>query len=539
MLYGTSDRQTAWKHLSEPWDLIVVGGGITGAGILREAVRIGLRVLLLEQNDFSSGTSSRSSKLVHGGLRYLNHFHFGLTWESVHERDILLKEGPGLIERLPFLFPTYEHDKLPAWAMEVGLFMYGWMAGKWSVHQKLSPQELQMMLPGLSGERLTGGFRFYDAQTDDARLVLRVIREGIATGHAIALNYARVEGLLRNASGQVNGVLVRDRETGLTFEARAAAVVNATGAWADQLRGEVGPTARMRPLRGSHLIFPHHRFPVFQAVTFPHPDDGRPVFAFPWEGITLLGTTDLDHHQDLDQEPTITPEEITYLMRSVQAHFPALGLTERDVIATLAGVRPVVSHGEEVAPSKESREHVLWNENGLLTVTGGKLTTFRSIALDALKALRKQLPDMPPVDDHLSALDPVPMVDEPLVGLTSNEVMRLIARYGPQIVDFITERPEAERQHIGGLPIHWLELVWAARHEAVIHLDDLLLRRVRLGLLTPQGGQKYLPRIRALTQAELGWDDARWDEEVARYLSLWREHYGPPETIGMKPALTT
>ncbi len=539
MLYGTPDRQTAWRRLTDQWDLIVVGGGITGAGILREAVRIGLRVLLLEQNDFSSGTSSRSSKLVHGGLRYLNNFHFGLTWESVHERDILLREGPGLVERLPFLFPTYENDRLPPWAMEVGLFMYGWMAGKWSVHQKLSPHELQMMLPGLSSERLSGGFRFYDAQTDDARLVLRVLREGVTTGRAIALNYARVEGLLYDEAGQVSGVRVRDRQTGCVSEARAAAVVNATGAWADRLRAGRGSSLRMRPLRGSHLIFPHHRFPIFQAVTFPHPDDGRPVFAFPWEGITLLGTTDLDHHQSLDQEPTITPDEVAYLMRSVQAHFPALGLTEQDVTATLAGVRPVVSHGEEVAPSKESREHVLWNENGLLTVTGGKLTTFRSIALDALKALRKQLPNMPPVDDHLSALDPVPSVDEPLPGLTAGEVTRLMARYGPKIVDFITERPEAERRRVGGLPIHWLEFIWAARHEAVLYLDDLLLRRVRLGLLTPQGGQKYLPQIRALIQAELGWDDARWDQEAARYLHLWHEHYGPPETIGMKPAQTT
>ena len=225
MLYGTPSRESAWSRLCDQWDIIVVGGGITGTGILREAARLGLKVLLLEQNDFASGTSSRSSKLVHGGLRYMNNFQFGLTWQSVRERDILLKEGPGLIEPLPFLYPTYENDKMPPWMMAFGLYMYGWMAGHWCIHQELDPSELQMMSPGLSRDHLTGGFRFYDAQTDDARLVLRVIREGVATGHALAINYARVEGLLRNENGLVNGVIVRDRQSDKVYKVDAAAVV--------------------------------------------------------------------------------------------------------------------------------------------------------------------------------------------------------------------------------------------------------------------------------------------------------------------------
>lgn len=536
LLYGTPDREAAWRRTGDRWDLIVVGGGITGAGILREAVRLGLRVLLLEQNDFASGTSSRSSKLVHGGLRYLNNFQFRLTRRAVCERDTLLRQGNGLIEPLPFLFPTYEHDHLPGWMMEIGLRMYGWMGGHWRIHQTLGPLDLQMMAPHLCGDHLTGGFRFYDAQTDDARLVLRVIREGVATGAAVALNYARVEGLLRDEDGQVRGVVVRDRETGRATEAYAPAVVNATGAWADRLRGEIGAEPRIRPLRGSHLIFSHQRFPVFQAVTFPHPDDGRPVFAFPWEGVTLLGTTDLDHPDGLDEEPGIAPEEVAYLLSAAQAHFPALNLGGGDIVTTFAGVRPVIRSAEAVAPSKESREHALWDENGLLTVTGGKLTTFRCIALDALRALRERPQAarqsgaaLPPIDDQLGALDHLPEIGPPPPGFTHEEALRLAARYGAAILDFAAKRPSDERKRIGALPHHWLEVRWAARHEAVLRLDDLLLRRVRLGLLVPSGGQPYLPRIRELAQDELGWDDARWQQEEADYLARWHAHYSLPE----------
>ncbi len=526
MLYGTPDRESAWECLGGQWDMIIVGGGITGAGILREAVRLGLRVLLLEQNDFASGTSSRSSKLVHGGLRYLNNAQFKLTWQSVCERDELLREGPGLIEPLPFLFPTYRGDAIPGWMMEIGLSLYSWMGGKWNAYQRLTPGELCALSPGLCADRLTGGFRYCDAQTDDARLVLRLIREAVGTGRAVVINYARVEGLLRGAGGLVNGVAVCDRVTGATAEAHAAAVVNATGAWADRLRGQVGARARIRPLRGSHLIFPQYRFPVYQAVTFPHPRDARPVFAFPWEGVTLIGTTDLDHRDDLDNEPSISPEEFDYLLRAAQAHFPDLALAADDVLSTFAGVRPVISRSQSKAPSKESREHVIWEEGGLLTVTGGKLTTFRHIALDALRALRRRLPRLEKVDDHLAALDPMPPV-EALPGLTHAEALRLVARYGPPILDLARVRPE-ELGRVNGLPIHWLELRWAARHEAVIHLDDLLLRRVRLGLLAPNGGEKFLSRIRQMAQSELGWDDVRWEQEVAAYQARWRAHYSLP-----------
>ena len=528
-LYGTADRETAFERLQEPWDVVIVGGGITGAGILREGVRSGLRIVLLEQNDFASGTSSRSSKLVHGGLRYLNHFQFELTRQSVLEREKLLSQGPGLVEPLPFLFPTYEHDAIPGWMMAIGLRLYAWLGGRWRVHEELQPQDVVRMVPGLSTEHLTGGFWFVDAQTDDARLVLRVIREGAASGNGIAINYARVERLLFDTNGQVNGVTVRDQITDRSIDIRAKVVVNATGVWADRLREQVAGSSHIRPLRGSHLIFSRQRFSLNQAVSFPHPDDGRPVFVFPWEGVTLLGTTDLDHGADLDEEPRITPDEVTYLLRAVQAHFPDYRLTEKDIRATFAGVRPVISHGQDADPSKESREHAVWEEQGLLTVTGGKLTTFRNIALDVLKQLSHHLPQMLSVDERLSALDPVPAIDKVPDGLTEDQARRLVARYGADILAFAAHYPARERETIDGLPIHWLELRWAARHEAVQHLDDLLLRRVRLGLLTPRGGEAYLRRIRTIVKQELGWNGKRWREEASTYRKRWLASYSPPK----------
>jgi glycerol-3-phosphate dehydrogenase len=532
-MLGAASREAAWQRVArEEWDLIVVGGGVTGAGILREAARVGLRALLFEQNDFAYGTSSRSSKLVHGGLRYLSQYQFSLTRQSVAEREILLREGPGLIERLPFLFTTYEDDRMPSWMTEVGLTVYDWLAHHWRAHQHVDAETLQMMVPGIASAGLTGGFCFYDAQTDDARLVLRLIREGTDGGKAVALNYARVEGLLRGGEGLVNGVVVRDQVGGAAHPASARAVINATGVWVDHLRRELGHAPRMRPLRGSHLIFSQRRFPIFQAITFPHPDDGRPVFIFPWEGVTLVGTTDLDHHENLDLEPAISPEEVGYLLRAVQVHFPLLALTQADVVSTFAGVRPVVDGGREVAPSKASREHVIWEEDGMLTVAGGKLTAFRRIALDLLHHLRDRLPSMPTLHDEMPALDPLPPIEPLPPDVTPEQARRLVAYHGAGILEWLAAAPVEERRPIQeGLPFLGGELRWAAQYEAAVHLEDLLLRRVRIGLLLPEGGAHLLPRLRGLVQNALAWDDNRWLEEETRYRELWKAHYSLPDEV--------
>jgi glycerol-3-phosphate dehydrogenase len=512
----------------ELWDVLVIGGGITGAGILREATRAGVRVLLVEARDFGWGTSSRSSKLVHGGLRYLRNFQIGLTRASVQERERLLEEGPGLIDPLGFLLATYEGDRPGGWVYEAGLTVYDLLALRWS-HRQYDAHDFQLLAPHITTAGLQGGFRYGDAQTDDARLVLRVIQEAVRDG-GVVLNYARAETLLRDGQGQVNGVLLRDRGDGpdRTVPVHARVVISATGAWADALREQLGASPRIRPLRGSHLIFPRRKLPVAQAISFLHPWDRRPVFIFPWEGITLVGTTDVDHAQPLDQEPHISGEEYAYLLAAVRTQFASLDLDAADVRSTFAGVRPVVGTGQ-VDPSKESRDHVLWEEEGLLTVTGGKLTTFRLIALDALQVAQKQLPDLQKPDKKQPVLDPVD-VDLPGAShLDQARRQRLLGRYGAAAPALVAAAEAGELEPVPDTDILWAELRWAARAEGVVHLDDLLLRRVRLGLLTDEGGWPIIERVRAIVQPELGWDDRRWEEEAEGYAALWQRSYSRPE----------
>ncbi len=518
-------REEVWAELSQEWDIIVVGGGITGAGILREATRLGLKVLLVEQKDFAWGTSSRSSKLVHGGFRYLKEGKVGLTRASVHEREQLLDEGPGLIDPLGFLLASYKGDNPGRIVYGAGLTIYDLLALQWS-HKYYSAQDFRLLAGNISQEGLKGGFRYGDAQTDDARLVLRVIQEAVIDG-GTAVNYVKAENLLRDDSGQVNGVVCRDMVTGQTTNAHAAVVINATGVWVDQLRGQVGGAPKIRPLRGSHLIFPLWRLPVAQAICFLHPFDRRPVFIFPWEGMSLVGTTDVDYNESLNNEPRITPEETAYLMAAVETYYPSLGVTLDDVVASYAGVRPVIGSGKE-DPSEESRDHVVWEENGLLTVTGGKLTTFRLIALDVLKAVRYRMPAMPKPDGNLPVLDPVDIKLPGAEMLDSRARRRLLGRYGVYAPKLVASAQTGELELIPGTRTLWAELRWAARAESVVHLEDLLLRRVRLGLLVKDGGAGLLPRLRAICQPELGWTDKRWESEVQAYLNLVQCCYSLP-----------
>jgi glycerol-3-phosphate dehydrogenase len=292
----------------------------------------------------------------------------------------------------------------------------------------------------------------------------------------------------------------------------------------------------LRKLRGSHLVFPWSKLPLTRGVNLVnHPSDGRSLYVFPWEGITLIGTTDVDHGERVETDPRISPGEVDYLMAAVSHLFPSLVLTESDVQASFAGVRAVVDTGK-ADPSKESREFVLWDEQGLLTVTGGKLTTFRLMAHDALRAVRKRLPGTPKFDAGQRVLDALPDESTLCDDLSPAARLRLLGRYGADAPDVIAAAQPGElapilrslrtdAQNVASL---WAELRWAARAEGVVHLDDLLLRRVRLGLLLPEGGLPWLERIRAVIQPELGWDDARWAQEVQAYTRLWQERYRLP-----------
>jgi glycerol-3-phosphate dehydrogenase len=527
MIWNASWRERLWNELPTSWDLIVIGGGITGAGILREAARNGWRVLLVEANDFGSGTSSRSSKLVHGGLRYLRDGKLRLTLVSVRERQQLLKQGRGLINPLGFLLANYEGDRIPAWVFGMGLILYDIMGLQWG-HRQYDSDTLRTFCPQLSDNGLEGGFRYFDAQTDDARLVLRVIREAVLAGGHV-LNYARVEELITSKRGLVQGVALCDQSPdgmGRTVELHAHQVINATGAWTDALRTRLGNQPRMRKLRGSHLIFPWSHLPLTRAVTFLHPRDGRPVFAVPWEGVTLFGTTDVEHADELHQEPRISSDEVTYLLEGMTYGFPGAPLSIADLLCSFAGVRGVIDTGKS-DPSRESREHVLWDEQGLLTVTGGKLTTFQTMAQDALRLIRRRLPPVKRrkgADRVLDALAPEPLETS---SYPATIRWRLAGRYGHDIGKVLPLIEKNEDWTIGDSPHLWAELRWAARAEAVVHLDDLLLRRVRVGLTLPRGGLSELAQIRSLVQSELGWDDDRWHTEVAHYQQLWNSTYMP------------
>lgn len=512
-------RDEVWSRLDQPWDLIIVGGGITGAGILGEAVRHGKRALLVEAQDFSSGTSSRSTKLVHGGLRYLRQGQFLVTRKSVRERERLMQEGAGLVNPLAFSLAAFPGDEMPKWMYGVGLAMYDALAGKWA-HEAQSKEAIVKRIPGAEGSAVLGGYRYFDAQTDDSRLVLRVLREAVRQG-GTAINYVKAESLLRTADGQVRGVVLRDMAPGATrtAEVQSTVVINATGAWADELRASIGQEGRLRKIRGSHLTFRHSRIPLPEAVSILHPRDQRAVFVIPWEGVTILGTTDVDHG-DLTEEPAISDAERTYLLEAAAKIFPSLEVGERDIISTWSGVRPVINTGKS-DPSKESREHAIWNENGLLTITGGKLTTFAVMARDVLAAAK-----------GLGELQPRTRVLEPNVeeivwpsSIVDEDRLRLLGRFGGELPELLADKNGSHR--IDGTIALWSELRLAARSEAVVTLADLLLRRVRLGLLLPNGGLELEPQVRAVAQPELGWSDEKWAAELERYRETWTKAYAP------------
>jgi glycerol-3-phosphate dehydrogenase len=516
------------SNLPKTVDLVVVGGGVTGAGVLREAARAGLAALLAEQRDFAWGTSSRSSKLVHGGLRYLKEGRVFLTKASVEERCRLLAEAPGLVEKLGFVWPVYEGVSPGKFMLGMGLFLYDIMARE-RQHRYLGKQAFSLMVPNVRQEGLKGGFVFQDAQVDDARLVLRLVLDAVAAG-AFALNYTRAAKVERDSSGNVRAVVLEDVETGETRTVETRAVVNATGVWAETLHRSPNPALHLRPLRGSHLVFSAQTLPVCQAVSFINPADHRPVFAIPWEGATLIGTTDADYKEDLMREPGITAQEFSLLLSGARHIFPGLGLSEKDVLATFAGVRPVLSAGKK-DPSKESREHVVWVDKGLVTITGGKLTTFRRLAWDALKAARPFIPKTLRDVRALPVVEPLPPVPADTRGLSPDTWRRLLGRYGRAILPAVAKAAPEDLEFVPGTHTLFAELPYMAG-ERVRHLDDLLLRRARLGILCPGGGSQNLDRVEALCAPVLGWDAARWAEERKRYLNLWAQAYAPRPSAG-------
>ncbi|WP_286796509.1 glycerol-3-phosphate dehydrogenase/oxidase [Psychrobacter sp. UBA6291] len=551
----TKQRQQALAPLScgssqvKPWDMLIIGGGITGAGIAREAARRGLAVLLIEQKDFAWGTSSRSSKMVHGGLRYIASGDYKTTLLSVRERERMLSEASGLVNEMHYIMPHYKGKFPPPWIFKILLRVYDGLAGK--RYSKYFKKDAFLSLnPNIKQDKFLGASQFSDAVTDDSRLVMRVLAEAIHDG-AQAINYLKAETLITNEQGLVVGATLKDTSSednahnnAQSYDVYAKVVVSATGAWADTLRMQASKQTeqsfhkQIRPSRGSHLVVSKERLPIEQAYTFLHPVDKRAVFVFPWENRTVLGTTDLDHPPLDDSEVGITNEEVDYLLTATNELFNDAKLNREDVISTWAGVRPLISEGgdgKRVSPSKEKRDHSVWLDNNLVTVSGGKLTTFRLIALDVLKKCREVLALDKSVmqnqtinDDHVFS-DTAP-TNPKFFTLPKALQQRLQGFYGRQLDTLLELAHEDDLAYVTDSNTIWAEIRFAARHEQVIHLDDLLLRRTRLGLILPHGAMTPLisARLKQICQQELGWDEQKWQQEAQLYQKLWQRYYYLP-----------
>ena len=530
---------------SEAWDMLIIGGGITGAGIAREAARRGLTVLLIEQKDFAWGTSSRSSKMVHGGLRYIASGDYKTTLLSVRERERLLNEADGLVNEMHFVMPHYKGKFPPPWIFNTLLRVYDKLAGK-RYFKYVKKDAFLRLNSGIKQDKFLGASQFSDAVTDDSRLVMRVLDEAIHDG-AHAINYLKASSLITNDQGLVVGATLEDtasQKSSHTYDVRAKVVVSATGAWADTLRMQASKQTQqnfnkqIRPSRGSHLVVSQQRLPIHQAYTFLHPDDKRAVFVFPWENRTILGTTDLDHPPLGDEEVGITSAEVDYLLAATNALFNDADLNREDIISTWAGVRPLISEGgdgKRVSPSKEKRDHSVWLDNNLVTVSGGKLTTFRLIALDVLARCQEVLAlDGTTVEEQAVNGDKVfsnlAPTNPKFATLPDSLQQRLQGFYGLQLDNLLALAHEGDLERVTDSNTLWAEIRFAAHYEQVIHLDDLLLRRTRLGLILPQGAMTPLisARLKQICQQELGWDEQKWQQEIERYTDLWQRYYHLP-----------
>ncbi len=518
-------RDEIWENLNQNWDLIVIGGGITGAGVLRQATTIGLKTLLVEATDFTFGTSSRSSKLVHGGFRYLREGQVKVTRESVREREWMLHEAPNLVTKLSFLLADYESFKVPMAEFRLGVVIYDILAPKWD-HKEYNAAQMLKSIPGLRADGLMGGFQYFDAAMDDSRIVIRILREAVQQG-GTALSYTRVEKILCDKNGLACGVALQDTSgsSRRTAEVRAKVIISASGPRSDELRGQLGGEPHIRKLRGSHLVFSQERWPLPTAATLIHPRDHRALFVIPWEGMSMIGTTDLDHPKELEEkyhEPFATQVEIDYLLEALNFLFPEVKAGQEDIVSTFGGIRPTIRSEQSDKPSQVSREHVLYEEKGMITITGGKFTTFRLMSKQALEAALMRLRREPKLNPS-RIFDPLPAIRKSSL---DPEILRYqLGRHGADTAAMLEAAQPGELEPFAPLCNIPAELRWAARDEGVEHLDDLLLRRVRLGNLTPEGAQSLLPGIRKIVQLELGWSDTRWQAEEKAYRETWKMYY--------------
>ncbi|MEO8031437.1 MAG: glycerol-3-phosphate dehydrogenase/oxidase [Gemmatimonadota bacterium] len=522
----------------EPVDLLVIGGGITGAGIARDAAMRGLSTALVDQRDFAAGTSSRSSRLIHGGLRYLEEGALHLVFEASRERHTLLRIAPHLVRPLPFIFPVHRGDRVPLWKVAAGVWLYEALSLFRNVRRPriLGKRTLLRMEPALKSRGLTGGARYYDAQCDDARLTLAVIRSAISHGAMVA-NYMSVKGLNRE-SGRISGATIEDQLTGQTGVIRAAAVVNATGPWSDRLRRIEDPAATpmLGMTKGAHVLVRRSRLGHQEAITMTSPIDGRIMFALPWGPFSYIGTTDTTTTESADEVGPLA-EDVTYLLRSANAYFPNAHLNDDDVLSAWAGLRPLLLADPKLGPSQRSREHrIVRGSGGMYTIAGGKLTTFRSMAAELVdlvaEALRKErgFPRLPSPGTDREALPGGEVPDHTSfrqagldLGLSMSTVVHLWRHYGTEmaaIFNLVREERGLMTPLDPAHPAIEAEVIHIARRELPVRIEDVMIRRLHLFYETIDHGRAATTRTAALLARELGWSTEQQATEVARYFEL-------------------
>ncbi len=540
-------REDMWNSIPEEADLVVVGAGVTGAGIARDAARRGLRVVLLEQNDIAYGTSSRSSKLIHGGLRYLETYEFSLVFESVSERRIVMDLAPHLVNPMAFLFPVYQGSRKSLRMISAGMWLYDGLALFRSPkrHRTLNPSEVAKEEPLLKQEGLQGAPLYYDCSTDDARLTLETVIDATQNG-AVVATWARVDALVKNDQGRIAGVVVKNARDGSLKEVNAHAVINATGPWTDEVLAMSGPRKGklLRPTKGVHIVVDREKLPVEHAVVLFHPDDNRVLFALPWGDRTYVGTTDTDY-DGVPGEEAATLEDVDYLIAAPNHSFPTSQITRGDVVSTWAGLRPLIAPEPEVgemAESQVSREHqIVIGEDGLITIAGGKLTTYRKMAQECvdvavnLLTLSGKLPEdlqsgettkvplpggvgWPEDDDHAKvAVELAEVCDCDISAAVARHLVDTYGMRALELAKMCAADPSLTEPIVPGRVEIMAQVDFGVKEEFAASVSDVMTRRTQIFFRDFEQGLGSVEKVATRMAHLIGWSEEEKQKSVDEY----------------------
>lgn len=549
--FSLESRRSAYRRFaSEKFDLLVIGGGITGAGIALDAEARGLKTALIEKRDFGAGTSSRSTKLIHGGLRYLENLEFGLVREGLKERSVLSRIAPHLAVPFPFLIPIYSDSRRNydhPLKMRAGLILYDLLAGQYRFgrHRRLSREEALEYAPQLERDGLNGAFLYYDGLTNDSRLVIEIVKAAYDLGAAI-VNHTEAIGFPKRAGGKIGGARIRDLTTSDEAEIRARVTINATGVWVDdvvRLDGQRSLTKSIRPSKGIHLTVSTERLKVTGSWLIPSLTGHRFYFVVPWEGRVNIGTTDTDYYGPKDS-PRAEVDEVAEILNAINSYFPDAQLGPEDIISSWAGLRPLISEPGAMNTSEISRkEEIFESRDGLISISGGKLTTYRLMAERAVDLAARRLRerfDIVATDARTGDLPvsggihPRADLEDFAAILAENEKLspvvarHLVFSYGSnyhQLVDLMHEDEGLKKPLVDGLPVLRAEVVYAVRYESALTPADVLTRRTRLALIAGSKILDCLETVADLMARELNWTDQEKRRQIADFRAEFETEY--------------